>query len=862
MTKYVKYYIAFLLIFSVNINHLHSQDTLIISREDITPSVGLYLSGGGARGIVQVGVLSEIEKSGLSIDYIAGTSMGAIIGGLYSSGYTAEDLHQLALVTDWSSASEVLPQYDRNSMTIDQKYIKDQSFFSFKFNNFRIQAHEGISQGKEYYNILQHHYYSAPFKSDSDYDKLFIPFRATTTELTHGDTKYFDKGNIINVVRASGSFPLKYTPIKMDSSIYIDGGMFANIPSDAQFDNTPDIKIGIDNTSPIYEYEDINTSLIIADQAMSLWMKYFEKINAEKLDLVLKPDLGKWNITDFSKIDSLIDLGRKSYKENEKEITKKYKEKSYKKTLLFLDSNYTKIPAEYEDIIASKLFELFKDENIDKVKLHTLANGKFECEPIYYDTIKAVSLVDNSVIDTLKLQYFNKRYHNKPFNEKTMKCLTRDIIDTYIEKEYSFASLDYYSIKNGVVEISINPALINSISISGNGEVAEYLVKREIEIKVGEIATSSNFIDTWNNLYNCGLFTDIVIDYSYNYYGSIDVEISLSPVGNQELNVGMSYDDERNFKIDLQFNHFNLFNSGTNINLGVMSGEYDHKAELLIFNNRIGSQDLGLSLQGYWENRDCPSYTPDTLYPNSFYKYKRRDNMVEQRLGLTALINSSLYKSGRVSFGMRQDFLRTFVNGEFRNDWHSVNLIHASLNYDSEDKVAFADKGYKIDLLFETNFLETGRHISFTKIYMAARANFGAHNFIFTPSAKIGAGDKTMPREEMFRLGGIDSFYGLELDRLIGRQIFYTSLEAKYLLPVKLFFDTYITVRYDYGNSWDVTRDFNFDSMYNGIGGALALDTPIGPAKLAIGKSFTSKDVNGFLEEGPLVLYFYIGMKL
>ena len=119
-----------------------------------------------------------------------------------------------------------------------------------------------------------------------------------------------------------------------------------------------------------------------------------------------------------------------------------------------------------------------------------------------------------------------------------------------------------------------------------------------------------------------------------------------------------------------------------------------------------------------------------------------------------------------------------------------------------------------------------------------------------------------MPVEEMFRLGGIDDFYGMEMDRLVGRQVFYASIEAKYMLPVKLFFDTYITARYDYGNAWDVTRDFDFESMYNGIGAALALDTPIGPAKFAIGKSFTSKDVNGFLEEGSLVLYFYVGMKL
>jgi NTE family protein len=443
-----------------------------------------------------------------------------------------------------------------------------------------------------------------------------------------------------------------------------------------------------------------------------------------------------------------------------------------------------------------------------------------------------------------------------------MKLMTREIINTFIRKGYSFATLDYYSMNNSIVEVSINPALINSIEISGNKGISDYLVEREIMIKVGEIASAEGFIGTWNNLYNCGLFEDIIIDYSYNYYGSIDVKISMRPVGNQELNVGLAYDDERNFRVGLQFNHYNLFNSGTGVNLGVIAGEYEQHVELSVINSRIGKQDFGVSIKSYAQKRDYPSYEPDTISPNDFYMFKRSNNITQHKLGLTALLNTSIYKFGQLSIGVRQDFLRTFETGEFRDEFHSVNLLHTALAYDSENKIEFADKGYKLNLLFETNFLETGKHIPFTKIMMSARANFRLFDMILTPRVKIGAGDKTMPVEEMFRLGGIDNFYGLTIDRLVGRQIFYSSLEAKYMLPIKLFFDTYLTMRYDYGNSWDVTSEFDFDGMYNGIGGALALDTPIGPAKFAVGKSFKRKDVKGYLNEGPVVLYFYIGMKL
>ncbi|OYT14696.1 MAG: hypothetical protein B7C24_16935, partial [Bacteroidetes bacterium 4572_77] len=249
MTRQNLHIFLLFLIFFLSVYQIVANEKIYIEREELSPSVAIYLSGGGARGISQIGVLQGLESENIPIDYIAGTSMGGVIGGLFASGYKTDEIIDIIINEEWQALSELIPEYERNNLTLDQKYIKDKSFFSFKFQNFNFLPPEGISYGKEYYGILQSTLYSAPFKSNNNYNNLFIPLRIAATDLTTGSTKYFDKGNIINVIRASATFPLLYTPVKMDSSIYIDGGMFANIPIKAPFNHEPDIKIAVDNTS-------------------------------------------------------------------------------------------------------------------------------------------------------------------------------------------------------------------------------------------------------------------------------------------------------------------------------------------------------------------------------------------------------------------------------------------------------------------------------------------------------------------------------------------------------------------------------------------------------------------------------------
>jgi NTE family protein len=132
------------------------------------------------------------------------------------------------------------------------------------------------------------------------------------------------------------------------------------------------------------------------------------------------------------------------------------------------------------------------------------------------------------------------------------------------------------------------------------------------------------------------------------------------------------------------------------------------------------------------------------------------------------------------------------------------------------------------------------------------------------PRLKIGFGDETMPLSEQFLLGGMDSFFGMRENEFRGRQIFLASLMYRIKLPFKIFFNTYLKIRYDLGSTWEVRSQIRFRDMRHGIGGVVSFDTPIGPADFAIGRSFLlRKD----LPENPLVwgdvlFYFSIGYRV
>ncbi|QZI69164.1 patatin-like phospholipase family protein [Pseudomonas protegens] len=281
------------------------------SSEAPRPKIGLVLSGGAARGMAHIGVLKALEEQGIRIDAIAGTSMGAVIGGLYASGYKIDELEKLALNIDWRQALSDAPP--REDVPFRRKQ-DDRDFLVKQKLSFRddgsLGLPLGVIQGQNLALLLESKLAHA---SDTrDFDKLPIPFRAVATDIASGEKVVFRKGHLPQVIRASMSIPAVFAPVELDGRLLVDGGMTDNIPLDVARDMGVDIAIVVDIGTPLRSRKQLNTVVDVLNQSITLMTRRNSEeqlATLHKDDVLIQPSLSSFGVTDFGRAQEVIDAG-------------------------------------------------------------------------------------------------------------------------------------------------------------------------------------------------------------------------------------------------------------------------------------------------------------------------------------------------------------------------------------------------------------------------------------------------------------------------------------------------------------------------------------------------------------------------
>ncbi|SDA27349.1 NTE family protein [Pseudomonas sp. NFPP10] len=281
------------------------------SAEAPRPKIGLVLSGGAARGLAHIGVLKALEEQGIRIDAIAGTSMGAVIGGLYASGYKIDELEKLALDIDWRQALSDAPP--REDVPFRRKQ-DDRDFLVKQKLSFRddgsLGLPLGVIQGQNLALLLESKLAHA---SDTrDFDKLPIPFRAVATDIASGEKVVFRKGHLPQVIRASMSIPAVFAPVELDGRLLVDGGMTDNIPLDVARDMGVDIAIVVDIGTPLRSRKQLNTVVDVLNQSITLMTRRNSEVQLAALhkdDVLIQPALSSFGVTDFGRAQEMIDAG-------------------------------------------------------------------------------------------------------------------------------------------------------------------------------------------------------------------------------------------------------------------------------------------------------------------------------------------------------------------------------------------------------------------------------------------------------------------------------------------------------------------------------------------------------------------------
>ncbi|WP_373287845.1 patatin-like phospholipase family protein [Winogradskyella epiphytica] len=272
------------------------------------PKVGLVLSGGGAKGFAHIGVLKVIDSLGLKIDYVAGTSMGAIIGSLYASGYSGNQLEALFQTQDFNEL--INDAFPRASKSFYERENAEKYAVTLPFDKFKISLPSALSRGQNVYNLL--YQLMLPVKDINDFEKLPIPFFCVATNVETGESLIMDKGSLAEAVSASGALPSLFQPVIIDGNILIDGGVTNNFPVEELRAKGMDIIIGVDVQDALKDRESLKSAPDILMQISNFRTINAMKSKAELTDIYIKPDITNFSVISFDEGGDIIANGEKA----------------------------------------------------------------------------------------------------------------------------------------------------------------------------------------------------------------------------------------------------------------------------------------------------------------------------------------------------------------------------------------------------------------------------------------------------------------------------------------------------------------------------------------------------------------------
>ena len=390
--------------------------TLFSQETTKRPKIGLVLSGGGAKGFAHIGVLKVLEQAGVKIDFIGGTSMGAVVGGLYASGYSATQIDSIFYYTNFD---QLLQDYiPRSSKSFYEKRNDQLYAVSLPFKKLKFGIPIAFSKGMYNYNLLSK--LTHKVRHVRDFRKLPIPFICVATDIEKGEEVILDHGYLAQAMLASSAFPSLFSPVEIDGKLLIDGGVINNYPVEEIRKMGADIIIGVDVQDDLKDRNSLKDATRILVQITNLEMIKEMKNKQSLTDIYIKPDVTNFGVISFNEGREIIKKGEEAtfavYEQIKKlvDTTESYKIKSMKLT---------------PDSLKIKNITINKLDNYTRAyvlgKLH-FKNGK----TIRYDDLKTGI---NNINATQNFSRISYTIEGKENEEELKLILTENPVTTFLK---------------------------------------------------------------------------------------------------------------------------------------------------------------------------------------------------------------------------------------------------------------------------------------------------------------------------------------------------------------------------------------------------------------------------------------------
>ncbi len=507
-------------------------------QEKTRPKIGLVLSGGGAKGLAHIGVLKVLEELGIRPDYITGTSMGSIVGGLYSIGYTAKELDSLVRAIDWNSVFSDKLSYNQIDINVKKNYTNYQ--LNFSGNSFKeIKLPLGLVHGQLISEMLSE--LSWQSTGILSFDDFPIPFRCIAADIISGKPFVFKSGNLAKAIRASMSIPSAFTPIVQDHMLLVDGGVINNFPVQECIDMGADIVVGVYvGSNENVKADELNTLVKIMSHSASFLGVVNAKNQMKKLDIKIIPDLKGASVESFHRAKEIVRMGEEAAR-NEAVYAE----------LKSLSDSIKLFP-----IKPLRAFSIKKDDlPIQKIIINGLNRVKKEFV-IATAQIKESSLINTSIINDALKRLYGTLLFDKIEYRFVKKGYYYDLVFDVIEKDLITINASvYYDNFYGAglfINASYNNWLINSSRLDLTLDISQY---PRTNLSYNIIGGAKK-----RSLYSLGMSTQsIVIPNFYEFPNSLIV--SMGQFRNNQLNFCSSYgySISKNSKIEIKASHISNF---------------------------------------------------------------------------------------------------------------------------------------------------------------------------------------------------------------------------------------------------------------------------------------------------------------
>ncbi|MGQ9853412.1 MAG: patatin-like phospholipase family protein [Candidatus Oleimicrobiaceae bacterium] len=815
------------------------------------PVVALALSGGGLRGLAQVGVLEVLEEQGIPVDLVVGSSIGSVIGGLYAAGYSPAELWESISTIDWRTILVDTPP--RSALFVGQKEERARHLIEVRLKGLRPYLPQAITRGQQLTGILSDLCMAAPWGNVTNFDSLAARLRIVSTDIITFNKVVLCGGTLVEAMRASIAVPLLFTPVEHGDSLLADGGLVENIPVGEARAAGADLVIAVDTTSPLRKAEQMTMPWEVADQVTSIMQVERNREMLAEADVVISfADIVRTS-TDFTNLNELRQIGRARAEEQIGLIQRRIAELTQASeatsaptwvdslALLGLPLNQPHlipalpvVPAPLDlPLLLRNIYETgyFADAwaEVDTRDGRTIAS----LHVVPHPTLHRLAFRGNTVLaDSLLLREVESRV-GLPVNHYRAARDLRRILAAYRRRGYSLARIADVSCDSatGTVTVSIDEGRIEKILTQGNMRTKDHVIRREVGISPGQPFNVQIARRGMANIYATGFFETVSFATERVGPGAYAMSLKVKERPFRLVRTTAHYELDRRWRAGIEVAEQNILGIGATASCLLVAGERDPGVKFSGRLDRLGASYATVALDlGYAEkerftyagHHQVGSYRQRTFYTllSIGQQLERLGTLsLEARAEQTTMrpLGGRLYQTGSLSF--RGVALRSVV--------------------DTRDQLPFPTAGKHQIFSYEYAAGRlSGNAISFSRVYSSLDSWYSfLPGHTLHPCVQWGSSDNSTPFSEQFRLGGEESFPGLHREELVGRHMIVAGLEYRVALPWRRPFPWYACAAYRVGAVWRLTLDVRLTDFLHSLGASVKVRTPLGPVSLGYGRT-------------------------